>query len=100
MRFSALLLSIVLGFDSSAWAQQVPEPYQASPAKGSEPRKAAGGTGENAKVKLCLWDKTVVKGYISRIDTDSFEVTDKKHGQVRTIGPKCSYAGTSPPWGP
>jgi hypothetical protein len=43
------------------------------------------GTGEKARVKITLRDKTEVKGYISQIDADSFQVTDKKTGKVSTV---------------
>jgi hypothetical protein len=43
------------------------------------------GTGEKARVKVTLRDKSIVKGYISQVDAESFRVTDKKSGQVRTI---------------
>lgn len=43
------------------------------------------GTGEKATVKVTLRDQSVVKGYISTIDTESFRVTDKKSGHVTTI---------------
>jgi hypothetical protein len=46
------------------------------------------GTGENAKVKVTLQDKSIVKGYISQVDAESFRVTDKKSGQVTTIAYK------------
>ena len=43
------------------------------------------GTGEKATVKITLRDRTEVKGYISQIDADSFEVTDKKTGKASTL---------------
>jgi hypothetical protein len=43
------------------------------------------GIGERSKVKVTLQDRTEIKGYISQIDAESFQVTDKKSGQVRTI---------------
>jgi hypothetical protein len=43
------------------------------------------GIGERSRVKVTLRNKTEVKGYISQIDTNSFEVTDKKSGQSTTI---------------
>lgn len=43
------------------------------------------GTGEQSKVRISLKDGTEVKGYISRIDATSFQVTDKKTGKVSTI---------------
>jgi hypothetical protein len=43
------------------------------------------GTGERAHVKVTLRDKTEVKGYISQVGTDSFQVSDKKTGRVMTV---------------
>ena len=43
------------------------------------------GTGEKATVKITLRDRTEMKGYISQIDADSFQVTDKKTGKVSTV---------------
>ena len=43
------------------------------------------GIGKRSKVKVTLRDRTEIKGYISQIDADSFQVTDKKGGQVRTV---------------
>ena len=43
------------------------------------------GTGEKSTVKITLRDKTEVKGYISKIEADSFQVTDKKTGKVSTV---------------
>ena len=43
------------------------------------------GTGEKATVKITLRDRTEVKGYISQIDADSFQLTDKKTGKASTL---------------
>ena len=43
------------------------------------------GTGEKAKVKVSLRDKTEIKGYISQINADSFQVTDNKTGKISTV---------------
>ena len=43
------------------------------------------GTGEKATVKITLRDKSEVKGYISQINADSFQVTDKKTGKISTV---------------
>jgi hypothetical protein len=43
------------------------------------------GIGKRSRVRVTLQDQTEIKGYISQIDADSFQVTDKKSGQVRTI---------------
>lgn len=43
------------------------------------------GTGEKARVKITLRDKTEVRGYISQVNADSFQVTDRKTGKVSTV---------------
>lgn len=43
------------------------------------------GTGEQARVNVIRRDQTAVKGYISQIDSDSFQVTDRKSGKVTLI---------------
>jgi hypothetical protein len=43
------------------------------------------GTGEKSKIKIRLRDKTELKGYISQIDDTSFQLTDKKTGNVTTV---------------
>jgi Na+-transporting NADH:ubiquinone oxidoreductase subunit NqrC len=43
------------------------------------------GTGEKARVKLTLYDKTKLQGYITKIGPDSFAITDRKTHQVRII---------------
>lgn len=43
------------------------------------------GTGTKAKVKIMLRNKTERKGYISRIDDLSFQLTNQKTGQTETI---------------
>jgi len=43
------------------------------------------GAGERSRVRVTLRNKTEVKGYISQIDADSFQVTDNKTGQATTI---------------
>jgi hypothetical protein len=43
------------------------------------------GAGEKSHVKVRLRDKTQLKGYISRIDTDSFQLREEKTGKELTI---------------
>src|SRR5512133_2544718 len=43
------------------------------------------GTAERARVKVTLRDKAEVKGYISQIGPDSFQVSDKKTGRAMTL---------------
>lgn len=43
------------------------------------------GTGENKRVKVIMQREDELKGYISQIGEDSFELTDSKTRQNRTI---------------
>ena len=43
------------------------------------------GVGEKSRVTIRLRDGTQVKGYISKIEATSFQVTDKKTGRASTI---------------
>ncbi len=43
------------------------------------------GTGETARVKVKLRDKTKLEGYISAIREEDFTVTDRKTGAATTI---------------
>ena len=43
------------------------------------------GVGEKSRVKVRLRNKAEVKGYISKIEDASFDVTDKKTGRATTI---------------
>ena len=49
------------------------------------------GTGTNAKVEVKLRDNTVMKGYITESNQDSFTMFDKYSGSDKTI----SYADTT-----
>jgi hypothetical protein len=61
---------------------------QATTAKAEVYRR---GVGEKSRVRVRLTDGTEVKGYISKVDTDSFEVTDRKSGKITSI----AYADAS-----
>lgn len=43
------------------------------------------GTGEKKRVKVKTLDGRDLKGYISRTEADSFDLTDAKSGQVSTL---------------
>lgn len=43
------------------------------------------GTGERARIEVKLRDNSKLKGYISETGADSFTLTEKKTGTVRTI---------------
>ncbi|SRR5947208_2228785 len=83
MKHFTLLLVAVLMFNSVAVAQatQAQEASQ-SKIKAEVQRR---GIGEKSRVKVRLRNKTQVKGYISKIEDASFDVTDKNTGQATTI---------------
>jgi hypothetical protein len=93
-RFVAYLLVFVMGFPLSMWTQSQATSSTELPGKKlveSEPAARAKreiqkrGTGERSRVKVTLQNKSEVKGYISQIDADTFQVTDWKTGQATTI---------------
>jgi len=51
----------------------------------SDVKKQIERRGIGVKAKVTLRDKTELKGHISRIDADSFQLTEKKSGRVTTI---------------
>ncbi len=91
-RLIAYLLVLVMGVPLSMWSQspaanptEVPEKKllegePAAKAKGEVQKR-----GERSRVKVTLRNQSEVKGYISRIDTDTFQLTDRKSGQVITV---------------
>ena len=83
MKHFTLLLVAVLMFNSVAVAQatQAQEASQ-SKIKAEVQRR---GIGEKSRVKVRLRNKTQVKGYISKIEDASFDVTNKNSGQATTI---------------
>jgi hypothetical protein len=91
---SFLTICLIASVSLSLWSQSqadypaiaretnLLEGEQAANAKSEVQRR---GIGERSRVKVTLRNKTEVKGYISQIDTNSFDVTDKKSGQSTTI---------------
>ena len=81
-----LILSVPLW----AWPQA---PQTAQEGKLSQPSRSETvkkeiqkrGTREKARVRVSLHDKTELKGYISSIEADSFQITDQKTGRATTI---------------
>ena len=67
----------------SAWSQSadLPDEHAAKVRLSVQKR----GTGEHSRVKVMLRNKTEVKGYISQIGPDSFQITDNKSGRVTPI---------------
>jgi predicted methyltransferase len=93
-RTVAYLLLLVMGFPPSMWSQSqgtnTTEMQQKKILEGEQAAKVQTevqkrGAGERSRVRVTLRNKTEVKGYISQIDADSFQVTDKKSGQITTI---------------
>jgi hypothetical protein len=99
-----MLMVILLAFNDFAFADQTP-PINETPQARSEAlaqvekvkeqvRKR--GPGEKSRVKVTLVKGSEVKGYISKVDEDSFAVTDKASGQTSTV----SYAEVQKIQGP
>jgi len=84
MKNCALLLVAVLMFNNVAVAQ-VTQPQDASQATKVKAEVHRRGVGEKSRVKVRLRNKTEVRGYISKIEDESFDVTERKTGQVKTI---------------
>jgi hypothetical protein len=92
---SVLCWLIVVSVLVTAWPQSQPtqppevnhpgKPVETEHSKNIESQVRSRGTGEKATVKVTLQDKSIVKGYISKVDAESFGVTDKKSGHVTTI---------------
>ncbi len=84
MKYSALVLAAVLMFNSIAvtQAKQTKEGSQAARVKAEVQKR---GIGEKSRVKVKLWNKVELKGYISKIEDASFDLSDKKTGQATTV---------------
>jgi hypothetical protein len=85
---------LLISLSVSAWPQSPPssptDVLEKGVLQGSQAAKIKGevqkrGTSERSRVRITLKDKTEVRGYISRIDADSFQVTGRKSEQVTTI---------------
>jgi hypothetical protein len=77
-----LVLVLVFSSLASAQATLTDEPSQSATAKAAVQKR---GIGEKSKVKVKLRSNVEVKGYISKIEDASFDLTDKSSGQVTTI---------------
>ena len=84
MKHSTLLLIAVLVLNSVAVPQttQTQEASQSAKLKAEVQRR---GIGEKSRVKVRLRNREEVKGYISKIEDASFDVTDKNSGRPTTI---------------
>lgn len=89
MKTIALLLITVLALNGSEFALQTSPPSAGSQRQTDEAKQSAKakaevqkrGVGEQSRVRVSLRDGTEVKGYISKVEENSFEVTDKKSGK-------------------
>lgn len=91
---SFVALCLITCFSFSVWSQsQTLDPRvaggkdlsgheEAAKAK-TEVRKR--GIGKRSRVRVTLRNKTEVRGYISRIDSDWFQIMDKKSGESTTV---------------
>jgi len=84
MKHFTLLLVAVLVFNSVA-VPQATQTQGASQAAKVKTEVQKRGIGEKSRVKVRLRNKAEVKGYISKIEDASFDVTDKKTGRATTI---------------
>ena len=89
MKSVALVLIAVLFFQASAF----PLPADSAAAQSKQARQAAKakfevqrrGVGEKSRVRVTLHDGSELKGYISKIEDDSFSLTDPRSGRVDTV---------------
>ena len=84
MKRLTFLLVAVLVFNSVA-ATQVTQAQEASQTAKVKTEVQKRGIGEKSRIKVRLRNKAEVKGYISKIEDASFEVTDKSTGRATTI---------------
>ena len=84
MKHFTLLLVAVLVFNTAAATQatQTDEASQAAKVKAELQKR---GIGEKSRVKVRLGNKKELKGYISKIEDASFDLTDKRTGRSTTI---------------
>src|SRR6266852_3734215 len=84
MKHFTLLLVAVVVFNSVAVTQatQTQEASQTAKVKTGVQKR---GVGEKSRVKVRLRNKAEVKGYISKIENASFDVTDKNNGRPTMI---------------
>jgi hypothetical protein len=93
MKTIALLLIAILALNGSGFAFQTSPPSAGSQTQTGEAKQAAKakaevqkrGVGEQSRVRVSLRDGTEVKGYISKVEENSFEVTDKKSGKAVAV---------------
>ena len=81
--FTILLVALsVFNNLGTVQATQTEEVFHTTKLKASVQKR---GIGEKSRVKVSLRNKKEIKGYISKIEDASFDVTDKSTGQATTI---------------
>ncbi|MBZ5723227.1 MAG: hypothetical protein LAO03_23055 [Acidobacteriia bacterium] len=93
MKTIALLLIAILALNGSGFSLQTSPPSAGPQTQTSEAKQAAKakaevqkrGIGEQSRVRVRMRDGTEVKGYINKVEENSFEVTDRKSGKVVAI---------------
>src|ERR1700675_4002731 len=82
MRTLSMLLVAMVVFSSAGYGAQTAETPRVAKIRAQVQKR---GTGEKSKVKVTLGNGTTVKGYISKIEETSFEVSGSKTGQVTPV---------------
>ena len=82
-RFTLLLVAVIVF--NSVTLTQVAQAQEASQTARVKTEVQKRGIGEKSRVKVRLRNKAEVKGYISKVDDASFDVTDKSTGRATTI---------------
>ena len=81
---------LLISLSSSIWAQEPTTTPQAMTKnqrqlEESKMEVQKRGVGEHSKVTVFLKDRTEVKGYISQVDSESFQVIEKKSGRATAV---------------
>jgi hypothetical protein len=91
MKVISFSLAVVLLLQGLVYSQDVQPAVEQPPASNLQLAEKARmdvqkrGVGEKSRVTVRLRDRTEVKGYISQVEADTFQVTDWKSGQVTTV---------------
>jgi hypothetical protein len=91
MKVISFSLAVVLLLQGLVYSQDLQPAVEQPPASNPQLVEKARmeiqkrGLGEKSRVTVRLRDRTEVKGYISQIEADTFQVTDWKSGQVTTV---------------
>jgi hypothetical protein len=91
MKVISFSLAVVLLLQGLVYSQDLQPAVEQPPASNPQLVEKARmeiqkrGLGEKSRVTVRLRDRTEVKGYISQVEADTFQVTDWKSGQVTTV---------------